>query len=250
MGKLHEVLAVEPDLEGTYRKMLEEAKGVFKKGEHYLGFTKTLTMFDDARKQEEEAGYEHRELTSTVQDKLDYVAESVVNYFDAFAQKEATNQLASADLVVDGKLLFAAAPATMLLGLETKLRQVREVYETIPTLHPGIKWTEDEQAGENIWVTAEPEVAMKTEKTLKPFVLYPATDKHPAQVKELQDTDNVGIYKKTIRSGMLSPKQKHELLARIDKLIRAVKVARQKANTQEVNTIQIGKTLMDFINKG
>lgn len=250
MSKLHEVLAVESDLEGAYKKILQEALGVFKKGEHFQGFTRILTMFDEARKHEEEASNEHKELTTTVRDKLDYVSESVVRYFDVVAQKECTNQLAAASVEVDGKEILPPLPATFLLGLETKLRQIREVYDAIPTLAPGIKWVADEISGENVWVTAEPETAMKTEKILKPFVLYEATDKHPAQVKEMQDNLNVGVYKKTTRSGMLSPRQKHELLARIDKLIRAVKVARQKANTQDIVNIQVGKVLMDFINNG
>ncbi len=248
MGKLHEILAVEGDLEGQFKRILAEALSVFKKGEHFQGFTRTLSMFDEERKHEEEASFEHKDLTTTVRDKLNYVSDTITNYLDVVAQKERTNQEATGSVVIDNKVLLSDIPATMLLGLESKLRTIREVYEAIPTLPPGIKWVKDEVSGEDVWTTQEPETAMKTEKILKPFVLYEATDKHPAQVKELQDTENVGIYRRTLRSGMLSPREKHELLARIDKLIRSVKVARQQANTQEVVKIEVGKAIMNYIN--
>lgn len=250
MPKLHEVLAVEGDLAGEYKKILEEATTVFKKGEHFMGFTKLLQMFDESRKHEEEAAKEHRELTTTVNDKLSYMSRAVIRYFDAVAQKESTNQLAKADLEVDGKVLIPDMPSTLLLGLETKLKDVRAVYDAIPTLLPGIKWERDATKGGDVWVTAEPETAMKTEKVLKPFVLYEATKEHPAQVKELSDTVNIGVYRRTFVAGTLSPKEKSDLLGRIDKLIRATKKARQRANMQEVNKLAIGEVLMGFINNG
>ena len=42
MPKLHEILAVEGDLEGQYKKIIEEATSIFKKGEHFIGFTANL----------------------------------------------------------------------------------------------------------------------------------------------------------------------------------------------------------------
>lgn len=250
MPKLHEVLAVEGDLEGQYKKIIEEATTVFKKGEHFIGGTKTLTMFDEGRKHEEEAGYEHRALTTTVKDKLKYASTSIIRYLDAVAQKESTNQLAKADVELNGAVILAEVPATLLLGLETKLKTIRGMYEAIPTLGPGIEWKRDETQGPDVWVMAEPETAMKTEKVIKPFVMYEATKEHPAQVKELSDTVNVGIYKRRHVSGALSPKEKSELLGRVDNLIRAVKKARQRANMQEVAKKDIGKILMDYINSG
>ena len=248
MAKLHEILAVEGDLEGQYKRVVEEATNVFKKGEHFQGFTKILVMFNENRKHEEEAGYEHKELTTTVPKKLEYVSGSIVKYFDAVAQKEATNQVARSNVEVDGQVIMKDMPATLLLGLETKLKVVRAMYESIPTLAPGVKWERDPTRANDEWVTAEPDTAMKTEKILKPFVLYEATKEHPAQVKELTDTVNVGIYRKTSLSGQLSSKEKSDYLGRIDKLIRAVKKARQRANTQEIVKLNIGKTIMGFIN--
>lgn len=247
--KLHEVLAVEADAAGQYRKILNEAEMVFRKGSHFLGYNRTLTMFDDARKGEEDAGKEARELATTVPDKLKYVQKAIVRYIDVVMHKESTNQVASADILVDGETLATAVPATMLLGLETKLKEIRNLYDAIPTLDLSTKWVRDDTLGENVWVTQNDETALKGEKTIKPMVLYAATKEHPAQVEKLSDTINVGIYRKKYFSGSLSPKEKSDLLGKIDTLIAAVKKARQRANSTEVVKKDIGQTLMDFINK-
>jgi hypothetical protein len=46
---------------------------------------------------------------------------------------------------------------------------------------------------------------------------------------------------------MWTPARKSEVLARIDKLLNAVKKARQMANTVETQNLQVGKQIMDYI---
>ncbi len=40
------------------------------------------------------------------------------------------------------------------------------------------------------------------------------------------------------------------MIARIDELLEAVKVARSKANNAEVKNTKVGKTIFEFIHKG
>jgi len=98
-GKLHELLAVEGDLENAAKKIMGETIQTFtKKQDHFSAFIRTLTMFDENRQNENTT--DRSELTTTVDEKLDYTQLPVVRWFDALLQKEATNQLAKADLVV------------------------------------------------------------------------------------------------------------------------------------------------------
>ena len=46
---------------------------------------------------------------------------------------------------------------------------------------------------------------------------------------------------------MISPAEKSAILGRLDKLTRAVKKARQKANTAEVTKVTIGEELFKYI---
>ena len=246
MSKLFELLTVEPDLQGTYKKILDEAKGTFSKKEGlFTGSIRKLDLFDSSAP---ETPIERQELTTTVNDKLDYMFDPVIQYFDALLQKEDANQRASAPLKV-GDIVFAdRLPATYLLGMESKLKELRQVFDEIPTLAPGISWEKDEEIGKNVYKTKFPDEKFKTAKVFRHQVLYQATDKHPAQIEKWEDTENVGKYVTTKWSGMISPSEKSEMLSRIDILLRAVKKARQQANTEEVNTsLSIGERISNYI---
>lgn len=245
MPKLHEILAVEGDLDATAKKVVEEATVTFvKKPDHFLEAHRTLSMFDEGRSQENTE--ESKALVTTVADKLSYVKGHVAKYLDTFAQKEATNQTAVADLTFEGAV-FNKVPATCLLGLESKLKALRSMYEAIPTLQPGIDWALDPERGNNIYKAVELETRMKTEKQIQHKILVDPTDHHPAQVEKWTADVSVGKFTDRKWSGMMSPAEKSDLLGRLDTVIRAVKKARQRANTAEVVPVTIGKALLDYI---
>jgi len=250
-AQLHELLAVEGDLQGQFRSIVSETTQTFtKRTEHFRGHTKTLKMKDEERAFEEAAAEEYKQLESTVDEKLDYSKEAVIRYFDAFLQKECTNQEASADLEVDGKVLMKGVPATALLGFESKLKEVRQYYQAIPTLPPGTTWIVDPTERPGIYKAEHPEVREKTEKDIEHKVVVKATEQHPAQVAERSITKTVGIFTTEKWCGMHTPGQKSELLGRLDNLIQACKTARQRANSAEVVIRTIGKEMFDYIHKG
>jgi hypothetical protein len=246
MGKLHEVLAVEGELEGAYKKILEETKTTFgKKAEHFIGHLRTYSPFKD--EDTEKVPEERKEMVTTVNQKLDYLWEHVVRYLDAVAQKEVTNQKAVADLVVGDVTLAKNLPATFLLGLENKLKQWKEVLDQIPTLSPGVEWKPDEGLGKDIFRMVHPEQVLRTKKAFKCQILVAPTDKHPAQIEKWNEEVPVGTFSKAVWSGMLSPSQKSDLLGRLDTLSRAVKQARQRANSTEVEKVEVGQVLVKYL---
>jgi hypothetical protein len=250
MAALHEIIAVDGDREKVAQVTMEEASTTFsKKHQLFNGSHRKLTMFDDKRKNEEQAAEEFKELTETVQGKLDYVWEHIINHLDCNAAKEATNCVAKADIVVNDVVLAKGIPATLLLSLESKLKKVREMYVTIPTLLPGIAWELDPELGDNIYKDANPEHANKTEKVLRFQVMVAATDKHPAQVEKWNPDDPVGVYETHKWTGMVSPADKSKFLGRIDMLIQSIKQARQRANEAKVVEMKVGKMLFDFIHE-
>ena len=58
-----------------------------------------------------------------------------------------------------------------------------------------------------VWVGTNPEVTTKQEKIISPVVLYEATDKHPAQIKEISKDIVVGSFTKTVSSGAITSRQ-------------------------------------------
>ena len=247
MSKLHEILAVEGELEGAYKKILEEAKVTFdKKPVHFTGAVKKYEPFDDAQKATDSTE-ERLEMVTTVHKKLDYMFQHVIRFIDCTAQKDRANQLAKANIEVDGKIFASDVPSTTLLGLESKIKQWRDVIDSVPTLPPGITWEVDENIGKGVYRRKHPEQKFRTAKTFKHTILVAATDKHPAQLEKWQEDINVGKYITESWSGMLTPSEKSEMLGRVDTLARAVKTARQRANCKEVENINVCKPLVNYI---
>ena len=248
-GKLHELLAVEAGLEKVYRETLSEKENTFdKKPEHFVGRVKTYDPFNEDEIATE--GFtEHQEMVTTVGESLDYFFGHFASYTDAVLQKEKTNQQAKADLELDdGTVLAKDIPATFLLGLEARCKQLRSLLKSIPTLAPHKKWVKDaSHEKKGVWKMEHPEKTFRTRKEVRHKVLYEATDKHPAQIEKWNENVNVGTFTTNVWSGSLSPAEKSELLSRLDELERAAKKARQRANCQEVVDAHIGKVLTDFL---
>lgn len=249
MGKLHEILAVEGDLAGTAKKILDETINTFaKKPDHFLEQTAITTYFDDAS-----SGLNTTvtsAMTTTVDDKLDYALPPIGRYYDAYASKEATNQIAKADIEIDGVVLVGDVPATVLLGMETKLKELRGVFEAIPTLAPGALWKPDATRG-HVYRDEQVKDTFVTKRAIRPIELSPATKEHPAQVRAIEEDTPVAKRQTTSLSGMITPTAKSEYLGRLDVLIRAVKKARQRANGVEAIKVKdFGKTLLAFVRTG
>ncbi len=248
MAKLHQVLAVESDLEGKYKRTCEETKKIFSKAAMFTGSHRKLELFDDSDKTEYPD--EHQAMTTTVHERVEYTGEAISAYFDALFQKEATNQEASADLTVDGVSIGMVLPATFLLALESRLKYVRSIYEALPTLQAGVDWKPSEDKGEGVWDMVHPEEKIKTKMAWQHQVLVPPTKEHRAEIEKWEEQIPVGKFVKHMWCSMITSHQKSEILGRIDKLIQATKQARQRANTREIVKGNVGKSIMDFINKG
>lgn len=248
MSKLHELLAVESDLDNVQKTIVAEAQNTFSKKPHmFFGFEKRLENYNESAP---EAPRERQELTTTVNSKLYYVNDHIIRYFDAVLQKELTNQTAKADIYIGDKVIAKDIPTTFLLGLETKLKSVRALYAAIPTLPSGIGWDKDASLGDDIYRARNPEKKYRTAKTFKHKVLYEATDHHPAQIERWEENENIGMYVTDKWTGLISPAQKSEYLERLDILLRAVKKARQRGNNTPVVKEIIGIELFEYIMDG
>jgi hypothetical protein len=246
MGKLHELLAVEASVSGNYNRDLDETLKVMGRGDLFRRDTAKKEYFD-AAEAEKLNTVETKEITTTVQDRLNWFSKAATNLYDVIAQKDATNQTATADVIIDGVTVLTGLPATTLLTLETKLADLRKVYESTPTLPAGIAWQRNDQ--QNLWEAKEGVVTFVTKKTAKPVVLYEATKEHPAQVKEVFEDVPVAKITKTQMVGMLTSAEKATILGRLDSLLQAIKTARQRANTAPVVNVAIGNTIFAYLHK-
>ena len=250
MSKLHEVLAVEASLEKVARKLTGESIKTFKKDNLFKGHTRRLEMFDAENERLNETN--HLKLETTVDENLSYVVKQIANYWNSVLVKDATNQNARADIVLsDGTVLAKDLPATFLLGLETKMGDLRTLYGAIPTLAPGISWVPDKLERKGIYKNEHDDVSFKTETAIEPLEMSPATKEHPAQVTASKVVKNVGKYITQSQSGMLSSSDLAERMSRFDDVFIAVKKARNRANNVDtVKTDHVAEKLFKYINQG
>jgi len=247
LGKLHEILAVEEDKKGKAKKLVQEAIKTFKdKQGHFVAQT---TIFKPFSEDEEERLEGEQAMAVTVRSKLKYVTKAISDYFDVAYQKGLTNTHAKSDIVLeDGTVLAKDIPATGLLFLEQELKELRSLYDSIPTLEPTVPWEKTDPESKDA-IRHYTQSRIRTKKVTKPVVLYEATKEHPAQVKEVSEDIQTGTVETRLSSSKLSPAQKSDILARLDNVISAVKKARMRANCEEVKPAKVGKVLFDYINQ-
>lgn len=241
MGKLHELLAVEGDLKSRAQQTKSQIEKLFSDGSGRL-LGKVITYQVDEG--EDPRPPEITELATTATTELELFRGAYGQWLDVTIQKEVTNQEAFDHVVVDGVILFENLPATALLNLESKLAEIRNIYAAIPTNDPSERWEWD--TGREHYISLE-RVTHITKKVPKVLVLYEATPEHPAQVQSYSEDVRIGTRTTVLHSGMLSPSEKRSRLERIDKLLRAVKEARQRANSVDIQSVNIAENLFNFI---
>lgn len=247
--KQHELLAAEKTVVAAAATLLKETETKFGKEHFFAGNDKTLSLINESASKEalEKAARETRPLTTNVPDTLGYFFGLWNKAEDLLFQKNCTNQRAVADIEFEGRVIATNVPVDELLGLETRLETLRGLLHKTPTLDASKNWVKDTTQGNFVWKTETPETTIKTEKEISSVVLYAATDKFPAQIKEITKDVIVGSFTNQRFSGAVPSLAKANALKNIDTLISEVKKARTRANNVDVSQVNIGAVLTDII---
>jgi hypothetical protein len=128
--------------------------------------------------------------------------------------------------------------------VEKELAKVKSMVVRMPTLPADRAWTYDENQG--FYVSA-PVVTNRTRKTPKALVLHPGTDRHPPQVTTYDEDQIVGHWTKHDHSGGVPVPVKAAMMARVDKLIEATRVARAGANDVAAPDVKFADDLFRYI---
>ena len=245
--KLCQVIAVEKGVRGREGEKLGAVYKTFQRADAFGGFVrKHKPMNDDPTTPGGEAlPNEQKHVQENVRALLAQVVEASAEIANVTYQRDMTNTYAKADVVVDGKTLVKDAPVPYLLTLEKQLNDLHSEVKRLPTLDPAERWTFNEQLG--VYTSQTTETA-RTKKVSGVLTLAPATDKHPAQVKEITEDIRVGTWEITKQSSAIPASEKARYLANVEKVQKAVKFAREEANNAEVAQTNLpGKPLLEFI---
>lgn len=245
---LHQILAVEKQVKSdTYSELtkLHRDAGRTQKDGPLVGLERVW----EPRFEPDSPLYEElQNQRSTVQiraaDLLTRSVKILTRLFDLVATKDWANTEAAADLEIDGVLIAEDVPVTHLIFLEKQLTDFETFLTSLPTLDPAHTWTWD--AKERVW-RSEVNATARTKKIRKTHILHPGNDRHPPQVEPYSDDEITGNWMVTQLSGAMEPEAVQGLVERCREALAAVRMARQAANSIEVDQIKIGKQIFDYI---
>lgn len=244
--KLHELLAVETNLENQANKTRTELVGTFEKKRHL--FEEKRVTFTPAGEGSQVVTETQSDIQTTIKKELDWVQTFLVKSLDASYQVAEANTVARADIILEDETVLAKnVPATSLLELEKRMTEIQALIVAVPTLDPAKGFKEDTAKGDGYYIAREVK-KNRTQKQKKVFIKYEATKEHPAQTELLDQDVVVGTVQEQEWSGLITPAQKAELIDRVEMVARAVRRARSRANDVPVDTSKkIAKALLGYI---
>ena len=241
MPKLNQIIAVEKGTKSRTQRDLTDAYHRLQKPALLTGISRTYQPNDD---EGEILPPESTRVQVRAEDVLREAGAALSRLFDVVATKDWANCEARADVVVDGQAVLTDVPVTYLLFLEKQLTDLQTLIGKLPTLDAAETWTFDESA--DVWRTEQVRTT-RTKKVPRAHVLYEATDKHPAQVETYTEDIVVGTWTKVGFSGAMPARRVNELRERVDKLMAAVKYAREEANGIEVADRRVGDAVFRYL---
>jgi hypothetical protein len=248
MGKLHEMLAVEGNLKGQAGKTRAEVMKTLADKRHL--FSAKLVTYTPDEEMAPAVTEAQSDIQTTLAEELHWLSGIQTKWWNAGYQIDVANTMAKADVQIEDEsvAILKDVPTTFLLQLGHRLEELHELLVAIPTLDPA-KGFQPDTAKEAGVYRAHDVRKFRTKKVFTPLVLAPATDKHPAQVKEGFEDKAVGTILEQEWSSLITPNMKSDLLDRCDKLIRAVKKARAVANGMELEVPKenVGQKLLGYI---
>lgn len=242
--KLHQLVAV---LNGKKTKNLNEITEIHKinqKAPLFNGQSKTYKPQDDLG---ETLPDETTLVQAGVTDNVDRARKQWVDYFDLVVSVDSGSMTTKADVVINGNKILESMPVLSLIFLEQQMNDVRKFFLELPVLDSNYSWKYDKNR--DCFVT-DPVQSNRTITKKEPITLAPATDKHPAQAVLNDVSKLVGLYHTTRFSKAIPANTKRDYIDRIDKLIEAIKLAREQANTVEVTQRKETDKIFDYILNG
>jgi hypothetical protein len=267
--KLHQLLALLPNIKDQASRAKTDVYQLAQKTPLFQGLSRVYSP-------REENGYVYPPETKSVQFKAqDLLAKfqaAVKEFIDLAATQDYANCSAKANVVVDGVVLLENVPVTNLLFLEKQVEDLRIFVNSLPVLDLDKEWTYSDSRGcyvsspkETVktkkiteWTYSDsrgcyvpsPKETVKTNKITGFVVGHEATKEHPAQIKEVSKDVIEGTWTAIDFSGALKADTIQAYRNRVDKLHKAIVIAREEANSIEIRDKQVADSLLNYVFSG
>lgn len=241
--KLCQAISVYHSVKRNVETSLAEAKHYFAVPSLLSGMVRDYQPRDDDG---DKLPSESQPVQIKITEVLAKLQQTLCRLYDVTATREYGNTIAKADVIVEGgeEPLLKNVPVNGLLFLEKQLGDLLALVQRMPTLDPSKTWTYDPAAS---CYRSEPVKTIRTVKQLQNHVKYPHTKEHPAQTETYWADVPAGDWTTVYLSGAMPADEVELLTSRLVKLLEAVKMAREGANTVEVTPQRYGQPLLDYV---
>lgn len=244
MPKLHQLLAVARTKKPDAQKQLTEIHRKSAVESLFEGLAKTYLPLDEENG--ERLPKEEKLPQYTVKRAVGDARGALVDLYDLLATIDEANCHAKGDIVIDGRTLLRDVPSTTLIFLEKAIGDLKTFISKLPVVDAAHRWQWDSSG----YYRTEEIESKRLKKVFKNHVKYEATKEHPAQVETYTEDTIVGTWKTTKFSGGITAITRDVLMNRIRKLDAALKMAREEANSINVDEVEIGDSLFDYLFEG
>lgn len=245
--QLHQVLAAEKTSMETLKSILKETHHTFKGATRYFDGSevKTTTNFEGADSKDEVT---RTQPVTTVQARIEFTLAALEGPLDTVLTKDETNCSGNAKtaLIVDN-VNFGEFSAIALISLGKQLKELRTVFFDIPTLDQHEHtWTPDDNIIQGGFVSeTSTKLRVKQHDVARKVLGFPDDPKSPTYT--VKEDFHFGDVITRQFSTRWTPTQKHQVLAKLDKLIIAVEKAKSVANQCEIKNTKVAAKFFDFI---
>lgn len=241
--KVHQIVAIIKSVKSKAEGAITSAYHIIQKQDLFEGFVRTYRPLN------EETGEKLPPESKVVQQKIKNVVDSfsaaIADLINQTVSLDRGNSLAKADIIIDGVVLARDIPSTSLIALEKQFTNLQTFVSKLPILDPSKEWSFD--AAKELFATKVVENPRSIKKDT-PVTLAAASEKFAAQVQLIKEDVCVGYFSRIDLSSAMLPGVKQQLLDNVQRLLKAIKLAREQANTVEVDIENtVGQTLLSYV---
>ena len=241
-SQLNQIIAVEKSAREQYNTAIQSVADRINQEKFFNGLVRTYAPIDDNG---ESLPDEFQPVALRVSsDILPILYAGVTRLFDIVATKDFGNTTARADVVVGEKVILQDVPVPFLLFLDKELERIDGIVRGLPTLpiNDNWQWSEEHNAYQS-----STRQTTRTTKAMRNHVKAEATPQHPAQVEVYTEDIVTGYWSTTRLNSAISLQNRNKWRNNIATLLRAVRFARELANTEEIDNRQVGETILDYV---
>lgn len=235
-------------LDGKKSKLKEELSsivGLLSKPALFVGESKIYEPHANADDRSQQMPPEFKKVQERALDVLKNVKKETSDLIDLVFTQDSGNTQAKADIVVDGVVIKQDVPVTTLMFLLKQMQELLNIVKHVPTPDPSIDWVYDENAG--LLTSKTDQVTLRTQKVPEVLKKFEPVGQHPGQADIIHVDKPIGEYHKKLFSGALPASQKIQMIERINKLIEALKTARETANLLDIKEQKIADDLFNYV---